>query len=81
MQNNSMYHSPPGYPPFYQKGLLLFANGITHDNFDSSVIVIKMSNIFVGDYRIAADRLLMIEKFLSLINPTLFINPSVRYRI
>ena len=81
MKNNSMYYSPPGYTPFCQNGLLLFPNGITHDNFDSSVIVIKMSNIFVGDYRIAADRLLMIEKFLSLINPTLFINPSVRYRI
>ena len=33
-------------------------NGMTHDNLDSSIIVIKMSNIFVGDYRIAADRLL-----------------------
>ena len=33
-------------------------NGMTHDNLDSSIIVIKMSNIFVGDYRIAADKLL-----------------------
>ena len=54
---------------------------MTDNNIDSSIVVIKISNIFVGDYHLAADRLLMIEQFLSLINPTLFINPSVRYRI
>jgi uncharacterized membrane-anchored protein len=27
-------------------------NGMTHDNLDSSIIVIKMSNIFVGFLRV-----------------------------
>lgn len=31
---------------------------MTDDNLDSSIVVIKMSNIFVGDYHVAADRLL-----------------------
>jgi hypothetical protein len=31
---------------------------MTDNNIDSSIVVIKMSNIFVGDYHVAADRLL-----------------------